>query len=299
MSFNDNITLSTEGVSRGSGKRGAAIGGGIGGLGLLGALIMFLLTGQIPNFGSANVAPDNGGVAAGDETSLAEECRSGADANASDECRMVAGKNSLDAFWGKALPAEAGISYISPGLVLYSGMVNTACGTGSSQTGPFICPGDDKIYIDVSFFNQLTRMGAENAPLAQLYILAHEWGHHIQFQGGILQQIDHNSSGPTSSMVRSELQADCLAGVWIHNASGTIDSDTGVAFMKTPTNAEMRSALAAAQAVGDDRIMENAGMRANPDNFSHGSAEKRLEWLSRGIEKGTIASCDTWSVRVP
>ncbi|MFP7696195.1 neutral zinc metallopeptidase [Trueperella sp. LYQ143] len=291
MTFNDNASLNTSGVRRGG--RGAAIGGGLGGFGLIGAVLYFMLTGQIPDFGQSYEAPVNA-----HETPLSEMCRTGADANHNVECRMVAGMNSINNFWNQQLPQETGTSNRQPELVLYSGSVQTACGLGTSQTGPFFCGGDDSIYIDVAFFDQLNQMGARNEELAQLYILAHEYGHHIQLMTGILQRIDHHSSGEDSSMVRSELQADCLAGAWIHNASHTVD-EHGNQLMKAPTAQELQDALAAAQAVGDDRIYESAGMQANPDNFSHGSAEKRMEWLTRGMENGTFAACNTWDVAHP
>lgn len=297
MTFNDNITLDTSGVNR-SGHRGAKVGGGIGGLGLIGVILYVVLTGQIPDLsllgGAGSGLNSDKPVAVGQ---LAAECRTGADANRNPYCRMVAGKNSLDVFWAAQLQKEKGVRYVPAGLVLYNGATATACGTGSANMGPFYCPGDTTVYIDVSFYDQLSRMGAHNTSLAQLYILAHEWGHHIQHQLGILRQMDRTSRGENSDLVRSELQADCLAGAWIHHASTTIDPDTGVAFMKRPTQAQLSSAISAAAAVGDDRIYESAGMRANPDNFSHGSAEKRMKWLSAGIAGGTIAACNTWSAR--
>lgn len=292
MTFNDNAQLNTSGVSRG--RRGAAVGG-IGGFGLVGVVIYFLLTGTLPNFGQSYQAP----VQSEDTSaSLEQMCQTGADANKYVECRMVGGKNSIDDFWGRQTPEELGIRYRPASLNLFSGQVSTACGAGSSQTGPFYCPGDQTIYIDVTFFDQLESLGADNAPLAQLYILAHEYGHHMQLLTGDLNKIDHRSSGEDSSMVRSELQADCLAGAWIHNAATTTDAN-GNTFMKQPTQEELRAALNAAQAVGDDRIYENAGLQANPDNFSHGSAEKRMEWLTRGINGGTYETCETWSVAHP
>lgn len=291
MTFNRDVQLDTSGVS--SGGRRAAIGGGIGGFGLLGALLFFLVTGQVPSLDGLLAEP--GPAPAID---LAEECRTGADANARVECRMVAGKNSMDAYWNVQLPSELGVMYKPAALNLYSGSVATGCGTGSAQMGPFYCPADQTIYIDTTFFNELDSMGASNQALAQLYILAHEYGHHVQQLAGDLQKVDHRSSGESSSMVRSELQADCLAGAWIHNASSTTDAQ-GTTFMQPPTQTELADALAAAQAVGDDRIYESAGMQVNPDNFSHGSSEKRMEWLSRGISGGTYGSCDTWSVPQP
>ncbi len=292
MTFNENARLNTGGTRRGG--RGAAIGGGLGGFGLIGTILYFMITGQVPDLGTAIEAPTNEPPG----QSLEEQCRTGADANKNVECRMVAGKNSLDAYWSDQVSEEMGISYTPPTLTLFSGSVQTACGTGSSQMGPFYCPGDQGIYIDVSFFEQLDNMGAENEALAQLYILAHEYGHHMQLLTGDLNRVDHRSSGEDSSMVRSELQADCLAGAWIHNAAYTTD-EAGTTFMVPPTQAELEDALLASQAVGDDKIMENAGMQANPDNFSHGSAEKRMEWLTNGINGGTYGTCDTWSIDQP
>lgn len=302
MTFNPNISLDTSGVDRGGGHRGAVIGGGVGGLGLIGAILYFVFTGQTPPLEMLQTSDLN--YDANNSVSveeLASECRTGTDANENSLCRMVAGKNSLDVFWNEDLPAETGgkLAYSPAGLTLYDGVTDTACGTGTSQTGPFYCPADQSVYIDVTFYDQLQSMGAENTSLAQLYILAHEWGHHIQNQLGILSQMDHNDLGPNGDMVRSELQADCLAGAWINNAANTVDPDTGVTYLQKPTSEQLKSALAAASAVGDDKIYENAGMSANPDNFSHGSAEKRMQWLKTGMEGGTIASCDTWNVATP
>lgn len=297
MTFNNNITLDTSSSRQGGGGSRGLAAGGLGGFGIIGAIIYFLVTGQIPDLGQANVAQENPSY---QQSDLQQLCQTGEDANQYTECRLVAGANSLEEFWNSQLPKETGVAAVTPQLVLFTGSVSTACGTGSADMGPFYCSGDDSIYIDTSFFDQLeANYGAENAPLAQLYILAHEWGHHIQAQLGILQQMDHNDLGPSGDMVRSELQADCLAGAWVHHASNTIDPDTGVAFMKQPTSQEIQSALNAAAAVGDDRIYENAGMRVNPDNFSHGSAEKRHEWLAKGMNTGTLAQCDTWNIRQP
>lgn len=300
MSFNDNVTLDTSGVNRQvGGHRGLKIGGGVSGFGIAAAILYFALTGNI-NPSLLSLGSDGGaGVQQGKTVDIAAQCQTGADANTDPYCRMVAGKNSLDTFWSKGLPAETDTTYQPAGLTLYDGATSTACGTGTSDMGPFYCPGDGTVYMDVTFFDKLQSMGAENTSLAQLYILAHEWGHHIQNQLGILSQMNRDDLGPNGDMVRSELQADCLAGAWINNASSTIDADTGQAYLKRPTQEELSSALAAASAVGDDTIYENAGMKANPDNFSHGSAEKRMQWLNTGIQGGTIAACNTWDVARP
>lgn len=276
--------------------RGTVAAGGIGGLGLIGAILIYLLTGQAPDpqlFNPPSVNSEDGG-------NLAEECRTGADANASTECWMVATAESLDAFWQVQLPEEAGIDYAQPAFVVFDQATTTACGTGTAQMGPFYCPGDQTVYLDVTFFAQLeSDFGTENSTLAQSYIVAHEFGHHLQNELGYLSRVKQGDTGPRGSQVRSELQADCLAGVWLHNASTTVDPESGQTFLKPITREQLDSAVSAAAAVGDDHIMENAGMTVNQERFTHGSADQRMNWLMKGYNNGTIASCNTWDVTQP
>ncbi len=276
--------------------RGTVAAGGIGGLGLIGAIRIYLLTGQAPDpqlFNPPSVNSEDGG-------NLAEECRTGADANASTECWMVATAESLDAFWQVQLPEEAGIDYVQPAFVVFDQATTTACGTGTAQMGPFYCPGDQTVYLDVTFFAQLeSDFGTENSTLAQSYIVAHEFGHHLQNELGYLSRVKQGDTGPRGSQVRSELQADCLAGVWLHNASTTVDPESGQTFLKPITREQLDSAVSAAAAVGDDHIMENAGMTVNQERFTHGSADQRMNWLMKGYNNGTIASCNTWDVTQP
>ncbi|NLI18226.1 MAG: neutral zinc metallopeptidase [Actinomycetales bacterium] len=289
MTFNEGIQLDPNRVKTSRGGRGAAVGG-IGGLI---ALIIFMFTGV-----------DLSGVLGGSSTDTASggtidlsHCVDADAANQYVECRMVATAESLDALWEQALPQQAGVRYEMPGFTVFEASVNTACGQASSATGPFYCPADQTVYLDVSFFDTLeTQLGAENAPLAQEYIVAHEWGHHIQNQLGYMAQVNLRDTGPESGAVRLELQADCLAGMWVRHAASTVDPETGVTFLEPPTRAQLEDALTAAAAVGDDRIQEMTQGRAFPETFTHGTSEQRMRWFATGYEGGTVQSCDTFSV---
>ncbi|MFT3942726.1 MAG: neutral zinc metallopeptidase [Ancrocorticia sp.] len=294
MSMNDGIRLDGSRVQRRG--RGTVAAGGIGGVGLIGAIIIYFLAGQVVD-PQALTPPSFTSEDGGD---LSAQCQTGSDANASTECWMVATAESLDAYWQAQLPAETDIEYVQPQFVVFDDSTTTACGTGSAQMGPFYCPADQTVYLDVTFFDQLeTDFGTENSTLAQSYIVAHEFGHHIQNQLGYLQRVRQGDSGPSGSQVRSELQADCLAGAWLNNASTTVDPESGETFLQPITREQLDSAVSAAAAVGDDHIMESAGVTVNQERFTHGSAEQRMNWLVQGYNNGTVASCNTWDVAQP
>jgi uncharacterized protein len=289
MTFNEGGRIDSSRVRTSRGGKGVAIGGGAGIL----VLLVYLFTGQ-----------DLSGVIGGGEPSQQESgislehCKTGADANQYVECRMVGGAESLDAFWQTALPEQAGIEYQTPGIEVFEDSVATGCGNATSAVGPFYCPPDASVYLDTGFFDQLeTQLGAENAPLAQLYIVGHEWGHHISNQQGIMDRMDRQDTGPTSDGVRLELQADCYAGMWLSHAASTPDanSEDNAPLLKAPTQEELSDALDAAAAVGDDRIQQGAGQEVNPEAWTHGSAEQRMRWFSTGYEQGNMAACDTFS----
>ena len=287
MTFNDNARIDTSKVQRRKGGRAAMVGGGT----LIGALVLFVASQLL----GVDLTPLAGMMSNGNEQSSSqvtelENCTTGADANEDDNCRMAAAADSLDVFWADQFDS----GYRQPGVVLYTGSTDSACGTASNAVGPFYCPSDESIYVDTDFFATLrSDFGATAGPLAQMYVLAHEWGHHISNITGDLAQVG-NDTGAASGSVRLELQADCYAGAWVRDASTTVASN-GTTFMQPVTTDEIRDALNAAAAVGDDNIQQRAGQRVNPDAFSHGSSEQRQRWFATGFEQGANA-CDTFSV---
>ncbi|SPT54154.1 Predicted metalloprotease [Actinomyces bovis] len=296
MSFNNNVQLDPDRVrTRSTGGRGAAIGGGSV-LMVIAALVLSQVTG-VDLTGLVSGAPQQGGqqTTSGVDTSM---CTTGAAANKYTQCRMVATAESLDAVWSEQLPGQAGTAYQKPAFTLWDGSyVNTACGNASSAVGPFYCPGDSTVYLDMSFFSQMEgQLGAKDSPLAEEYIVAHEFGHHIQNQLGVMKRTNRSGTGADSDSVRTELQADCYAGVWVHYASSTPDAETGQPFLVKPTQQEIQTALDAAAAVGDDHIQQRSSGRIDADSWTHGSSKQRVRWFTTGMEKGDLAQCDTFSV---
>jgi uncharacterized protein len=294
MSFEEGAGLDTSQVT-GGGRGGALIGGGIGSLVLV--LIASFFGIDLSGVTGSNNPFDPGQVSPGGQQSEEDfsQCKTGADANRDVTCRIIGTVNSVQDYWNEALPADLNRQYRSAKTVIFSGATQSACGTASSQTGPFYCPSDERIYIDASFFDLLTeRFGADNGALAQEYVVAHEYGHHVENVLGLLARAQDGQTGPTSGGVRIELMADCLAGVWANHASTTKDAD-GNTLLKPLTNDDVRSALSAAAAVGDDRIQQSSGGGVNPDTWTHGSSESRQRWFLTGYQSGQPAQCDTFS----
>ncbi|KAA1419930.1 hypothetical protein FE697_018720 [Mumia zhuanghuii] len=297
MTFNEGADLDTSQVrSGGSSRTGVAIGGGAGGIILL---IIGLLLGVNPfEQGGTSSAFDPSQIQQAGTSELdLSQCKTGADANRDDVCRVVGTVNSVQDYWREALPADANRQYRDAYTVIYSGQTQSACGTASNAVGPFYCPTDEQVYIDASFFDDLTsRYGADGGALAQMYVVAHEYGHHVQNILGVLQYAQQDRQGATSGAVRVELMADCLAGVWANHASTTEDAD-GTTLIQPLTEADIESALSAAAAVGDDRIQESTTGRVNPESWTHGSSEQRQRWFMTGYESGNLNSCDTLSAQ--
>ncbi|GIH29228.1 membrane protein [Acrocarpospora phusangensis] len=220
---------------------------------------------------------------------LAERCRLGSDADQSEDCRIVGIVNSIQSYWKQAF-AGRGRTYSPAKTQLFGATVSTACGKADSSVGPFYCPADQKVYLDLSFFNQLvTRFGAQGGPFAQAYVVAHEYGHHVQNLLGTMRRVGNDRHGASSGAVRLELQADCYAGVWAHNAVRT-------GFYAEPfSQRDIDQALSAAAAVGDDSIQKRVQGYVTPDGFTHGTSAQRTKWFSIGYQSGEPGRCDTFT----
>jgi predicted metalloprotease len=228
---------------------------------------------------------------------LVANCEFGSDANTDIWCRMVGAENSLQAFWAGELP-RYGREWREPTLVLYQGQTQSGCGTASNQVGPFYCPLDQSIYIDADFFSLLEeQFGAQGGPLAQMYVVAHEFGHALQDQLGLLGRAQQDPQGAESGAVRIELMADCLAGVWAQHAAETPAPGGDVPFLQPLTEDQIRDALSAAAAVGDDNIQQRTQGRVTPENWTHGSSEARQRWFLQGYQSGDLNQCDTFAVQ--
>jgi predicted metalloprotease len=303
MSFNDDVKIDTSQVGSGGGggaPGGMVVGGGIGGIILLIiAMIFGINPSDLPtNPGGGSV--DQGSVQPGgtEDGSAFSECKTGADANKNDTCRVILTVNSVNAFWTTEL-TKYKREYTPAKTILYNGSTQSACGTASNQVGPFYCPLDKQVYIDASFFEILsTQFGSSSGPLAQEYVVAHEYGHHIQDILGLLDEAQRNPQGAQSGSVRIELMADCLAGVWANHATQTTGESTSggeVAFLKPLTDKDIQDALSAASSVGDDRIQEKTQGRVSPESWTHGSSAARQKWFTTGYKTGDLNQCDTLS----
>lgn len=192
--------------------------------------------------------------------------------------------------WQK-LFAEAGRKYEYPRLVLYRGAIQSACGTGRSAMGPFYCPGDHKVYLDLGFFDELAKRHGAPGDFAQAYVIAHEIGHHVQTLLGTNARVQkaRRSLGEAAGnqlSVRQELQADCYAGIWAHHANRS---------RQLLEQGDIEEGLTAANAIGDDRLQREATGRVSPDSFTHGTSEQRVRWFSRGYKQGTLEACNTFA----
>ena len=276
MRFRRDAGLDTSQVSDRRGAGPMAVGGG-GIIGLIVLVFSLLNGGGGGGVSEAPVGPLN--------SELSSTCRTGEDANQRDDCRIVAVVNSVQAYWEKRQP-----NYQKATTVFFTGSVNTACGNATSAVGPFYCPTDQKIYIDLGFYEDLrNRFGAKGGPFAEAYVIAHEYGHHVENLRGVLEKGRSRETGPQSPGVRVELQADCMAGMW---ARGAVD--TG--FIEELTDADIADGIDAAAAIGDDRIQEQTQGQVSPESWTHGSAQQRQKWFLTGYRSTQSFPCDTFAV---
>ncbi len=322
MKFNPNARLDTSQVQdrRGSGgarsggfggvpgvpggKGGLAVGGGGLGLLIVVGVILFNVFGGGGSSSTGTSPTDPAGMLAGaggnttlDNGQLESACRTGADANTNDDCAVVAVINSVQGYWTDAL-AASGTTYREADTVFFTGSTRTGCGQGTAGMGPFYCPPDRMVYIDLSFWNDLkTDFGANDAPFTQAYVLAHEYGHHVQNLLGTSDRVG-NATGATSGSVRLELQADCYAGVWANHAT-TVPDAGGQVLITEITDADLQNAVQTAAAIGDDYIQATlAGQQVDPSQFSHGTSAQRQKWLLAGYQSGDPAACNTFDTNI-
>ncbi len=299
MRYREGADIDTSGVQDrrggggGFGGRGLAVGGG--GLGVVGLIVVVLV--QVLGGGGGGTAAGLSDVLGGlqqgqtaDNTQLEQSCQDGSDANTSIDCATAADIDSIQDYWEQALP-----SYQRTDTVFFSGQVQTRCGGATSGSGPFYCPADQLVYIDLSFFDELrSRFGAEGGLFVNAYVLAHEYGHHVQNLLGTNAQVDPGATGPTSGTVRLELQADCYAGTWANHAT-TVPDASGAPLIAEITADDISRALDAAGRIGDDFIQTTLGSgRVDQNAFTHGSSEQRQRWFSTGFQSGDPAACDTF-----
>ncbi len=256
-------------------RRGMGVGGGLGVGGVVVAVIAYFL-GFDPGT-AINVAQQ--------VTNGRADSRPAAKGAPTDETGQFVAKvlGSTEAVWRKLLP-----QYRPPTLVLFDGQVRSACGTAQSAMGPFYCGNDEKLYLDLSFFREMQARFKAPGDFAQAYVIAHEVGHHIQKLTGTLDKLEGargNAAGASGTSVRMELQADCYAGVWGNRAGAMNQLSAG----------DLEEALAAATAIGDDRLQKQSQGRVVPESFTHGSSEQRSRWFKRGMDSGNPKNCDTFA----
>lgn len=286
---------------------GGGLGGGLGGGGMrlpiptggggkigLGTILVIVLLIVLQTCSGNNIIPGTGdGSTSPGPTS--DECKTGADANESETCAIALITTSVQDYWAQTYEQQQGEPYQDTRTVIFSGSTSSGCGAASSALGPFYCPNDRLVYIDTSFMDDMLegQLGARGGPFALAYVIAHEYGHHVENLLGVLGQV-RTQKGPKSDAVKVELMADCLAGMWAGRAAQTEDQD-GNRIIEDLTQDDIARAIDAAQAVGDDRIQKRSSGRVNPEAWTHGSSEQRVDWFNVGLKEGSLQACNTFA----
>lgn len=292
MQYNPNSRLDPSQMGSGRSRTGGsrtgtvAIGGGAG----LVILLLAVLLGLDPTafLSAMDTSTGSGTATSGQADTSYAACQSGADIEQNRECRYVAYANSIQAYWAQVLPG-----YVESQTVTFTDQISTGCGVATSAVGPFYCSADSTVYLDTSFFgDMLATLGAADSDAAEAYVIAHEYGHHVQDLTGVLAQVQAagQQTGPASAQVRLELQADCYAGVWFAHA----DADPNGPISGVTTD-DLDRAVDAALAVGDDHIQEQMSGRVSPESWTHGSSAQRRQWLTTGFTTGDPNQCATFS----
>ena len=299
MRFNPKARLDTSRMgdagrgSRGGGGRGIPIPGGVagGGIGTLIIVAIVVVASLVLGGG------DGGGDGQATDTGrYSGSCKSGEDANSSADCARVAIENSLYDYWSDTLPEQSSTAFQPEKKIeTFTDGISTGCGSATADVGPFYCPTDQTIYLDTTFFDDVLeqQLGGPDGGFVEAYVLAHEYGHHIQNLLGTMGKVK-TQQGPKSDAVRLELQADCYAGMWAKAATSTEDAD-GVTLFSELTDEDIQLAIEAATTVGDDRIQQSSGGDVDPEKWTHGSAKSRVQWFRTGYSEGTLEACDTFA----
>jgi predicted metalloprotease len=318
MRFNPKARLDSGQVSGSGGGGGGGLGGGgtripipsgrTGGVGGVILLIVLFVVSQCLGVDLIGGGGGGGGGTLGlDATQLQgakgtsdayAHCKTGADAEKDHNCGRVAVVNSIQDFWQDTLPQAAGVDYQPATTRTFSGQISTGCGQASSAVGPFYCPaqGDMSVYLDPNFFDQVLegQLGGPDGSFVEWYVLGHEYGHHIQNLTGQMSNV-RTQQGEGSDAVKLELQADCYAGMWTRAAVSTDDESGEPLFVEGPNDEDLRLAIEAAAAVGDDHIQKVTQGRVDPGSWTHGSSDQRIEAFRAGYERGDYNHCDVWS----
>lgn len=293
---------------------GGGLGGGLGGSGMripmpsgkagggIGTIIVVVLLFVLVQCMGGNLL---GGSSPGNQSgpnsdgNRYDECQTGEDANNNADCARKAVAVSLEDYWSNTLPDQAGVQFTPADINTFSGSTNTGCGGANSQVGPFYCPVDKQIYLDTTFFKDILegQLGGHGGDFVEPYVLAHEYGHHIQNLLGTMNKVK-TQQGPRSDAVRLELQADCYAGMWVKAATNTQD-DSGVAIFESIDEADITEAMNAASDVGDDSIQKKTQGQVTEETWTHGSSASRQKWFKIGQAQGSLQACDTWAVDTP